>query len=193
MQYSLSEIKGLIKHRRTIYPEQYSERKVHKEIVESLLEAARWAPNHGMTQPWRFIVYMNESRMALSEGLSQLYRLHTPADQFNEMKFAKLQNRSLKSSVCIALWMQPDPNGKITEMDEMLACACAVQNMSLVAAAYDLGLFWSTPKLIHHPDINQLLEIPENAQCLGILYIGYPNMDWPKGQRRPIEYFTTWK
>ena len=61
MKYNLSEITEVIKNRRTIYPEMYSTRKVHKEIIEDLLNNAIWAPTHGLTQPWRFTVFMEDS------------------------------------------------------------------------------------------------------------------------------------
>jgi nitroreductase len=53
MKFSLSEITELIRTRRTIYPKDYSDRVVQKEIVERVLTNGTWAPTHGMTQPWR--------------------------------------------------------------------------------------------------------------------------------------------
>ena len=58
MLFNLSEINELIRSRRTIYPEQFSDRKVHIEQIEVLLNNAQWAPTHGNTQPWRFKVFM---------------------------------------------------------------------------------------------------------------------------------------
>lgn len=192
MHFSVSEITGLIAHRRTIYPEQFSNRKVHREIVEKLLDSARWAPSHGLTQPWRFKVFMEDSRVSLSDFLSNAYAEMFTGDKYNEKKHEMLRNRPLLSSVAIAVCMTPDKTNKIPEIEEVEATACAVQNMALVAAAYGLGLFWSTPKIIYHDGIKTFLNIEVTDKCLGILYIGYPAIEWPKGQRRPIEYFTEW-
>ena len=74
MKYNLSEITEIIKNRRTIYPKFFTSRKVHKEIVEHLLNNATWAPTHGNTQPWRFKVFMGESRSKLSNKLGDLYK-----------------------------------------------------------------------------------------------------------------------
>jgi hypothetical protein len=41
--------------------------------------------------------------------------------------------------------------------------------------------------------MNEFLDIGEKDKCLGLFYMGYPSIDWPKGQRKPIEYLTTWK
>ena len=40
--------------------------------------------------------------------------------------------------------------------------------------------------------MNEMLKIRDQDKCMGIIYLGYPNEDWPKGQRKPIEYVTEW-
>jgi len=193
VKYNLSEITEVIKNRRTIYPEQYSDRKIHKEIVEDVLNNGVWAPTHGKTQPWRFIVYLEDSKIELSNFLSRLYADKFKGESYNEMKFEKLKNRPLTAPVVIAIVMTPDPNEKILEIEEVEAVACAVQNMHLTSTAYGIGGFWSTPKLIYTKEMNEFLGIGEKDKCLGLFYMGYPAIDWPKGQRKPIEYLTTWK
>ncbi len=193
MKYNLSEITEVIKNRRTIYPEQYTERKIHKEIVEDVLNNAIWAPTHGKTQPWRFQVFMNESRNELSSFLSGLYSKQYQGEAFNKVKFNKLKNRPLESPVVIAVTMTPDVNKKISEIEEVEAVACAIQNMYLTCTAYGIGGFWSTPKLMYTQEMNSFLELKEGEKCLGLFYMGYPAIDWPKGQRKPIEYVTKWK
>lgn len=193
MKYNLSEITEVIKNRRTIYPEQYSERKVHKEIVEDVLNNAIWAPTHGKTQPWRFQVFMEDSRTLLSDFLSSLYRDKFTGEDFNELKFNKLKNRPLQASVAIALVMTREHDGKIIELEEIEAVACAVQNMYLTCTAYGIGGFWSTPKLCYTQEMKDFLGLSDSDKCLGIFYMGYPAIEWPKGQRKPIEYVTQWK
>ncbi len=194
MKYNLSEITQLIKDRRTIYPEQYSERKVLKDQVETILNNALWAPTHGNTQPWRFQVFMSEeSRKTLSEQLVKLYLENTPIEKQNEMKIAKLTNRPLNSSVVIAIIVKRDKKEKISEEDETMAVACAVQNMYLTCTAYGLGGFWATPGIARLPKFKEFLEIDEKDKCLGLFYIGYPAIEWPKAHRKPLEYVTEWK
>lgn len=194
MKHNLSDIINVIKDRRTIYPEQYTDRKVLKEIVEDVLNSAIWAPTHGKTEPWRFTVFMEEnSRQDLSNFLSSLYAEKFQGDKFNQMKFNKLKNRPMMSSVIIAINMTPDPKGNIREIEEIEAVACAVQNMYLTCTAYGIGGFWATPKLLDLPESKTFLELGENDKCLGLFYMGYPSIDWPKGHRKPIEYVTKWK
>ena len=192
MKYNLSEITEIIKNRRTIYPQFYSSRKVHKEIIEHLLQNATWAPTHGMTQPWRFKVFTEESRKILSDTLSMLYKQLTPTENFREDKFVKMQARPFQASAAIVAYMKRGDNPKIPEIEEISSVACAIQNLCLTATAYGIGSFWSTPKIIYTKEMNAFLKISDEDKCMGIIYLGYPNDEWPKGQRKPIEYLTEW-
>jgi nitroreductase len=193
MRYNLSEITEVIRNRRTIFPEQFSNRKVHREQLELILNNATWAPTHGMTQPWRFTVFTDDALIDLSEQLGRIYLGNIPKEKQNDAKLAKMMSRPKLASAVIAVSMKRDPDLRISEQDELLAVACAVQNMHLTCAAYGLGGFWSTPAVIHSADMNRFLELEEQDKCLGLFYIGYPAIEWPKGQRKPIEYVTTWK
>lgn len=192
MRYNLSEITELIRSRRTIYPEQFSERKVHREQIELIINNGLWAPTHGNTQPWRFQVFTEASLQRLSSFLGETYLKLIPEAQQNDMKLAKLMSRPLKSSVVIAIVMERQVEEKILEIEEMEAVACAIQNMHLTATAYGLGAFWSTPKIIYSQEMNQFLGINDKDKCLGLFYIGYPSIEWPKAHRKPMEYVTKW-
>lgn len=192
MRYNLSEINDLIRNRRTIYPEQFSERKVHREQVDLILQNAQWAPTHGNTQPWRFHVFMDKSRERLSQFLGQSYLTLTPKENQNDAKLAKLMRRPMISSVVIAVSMKRQAEEKILEIEEIEAVACAIQNMHLTCTAYGLGGFWSTPKLIYSMEMNNFLGLDSKDKCLGLFYIGYPSIEWPSAHRRPLEYHTEW-
>lgn len=192
MKYNLSEITDLIKDRRTIYPEQFSDRKVHREQIERILNNAIWAPTHGNTQPWRFKVFTESALEMLSDFLANWYVENTSEADFNTVKFQRMRERPLNSSVVIAICMERQPEGKIPEVEEIEAVACAVQNMHLTCTAYGLGGFWASPKVIYTPAMNTFLGLGEQDKCLGLFYIGYPSIEWPKAHRKPIEYVTEW-
>lgn len=192
MRHNLSEVVELIKDRRTIYPEYFSERKVHKEQIELLLNSAIWAPTHGMTQPWRFKVFMDEGKTRLGEFLHELYLEKVPKDQQNEIKLNRMTNRPARASAVIAVCMERQAEEKIPEIEEIGAVACAIQNMYLTCTAYGLGGFWSSPKFMYTKEMNDFLGIGEKDICMALFYVGYPSEEWPKGRRKPIEYVTEW-
>lgn len=193
MRYNLSEITELIRDRRTIYPEQYSDRKIHKEQIELLLNNAIWAPTHGLTQPWRFIVFQHEALQTLSQTLGEIYLAEVPKENQNDAKLAKMIRRPKQAGAVIAVILNREEGTKISERDDFAAVACAIQNMHLTATAQGLGMFWATPGVINSQRFSDYLNLNPGQQCVGLIYLGYPAIEWPKGQRKPIEYLTEWK
>ena len=193
MKYNLSEIVALIKDRRTVYPENYSSRKIQKEQIEQIINAAIWAPTHGSTQPWKFTVFQEDALKDLADFLGKTYLEIIPVGEQNDKKLAKLLTRPKLANVVVAVSMKRDESKKIREIEEIEAVACAIQNMLLTATAYGIGSFWSSPKVIYSKEMNQYLELESDDKCLGLIYLGYTKEEWPKGQRKPIEYVTTWK
>lgn len=193
MKYNLSEITEVIKNRRTIYPEDYTDRKVHPEIVKSILNNALWAPTHGNTQPWRFKVFMHNKVEELASFLPELYKSLVPEDKWSDKKITKLSTRPLMATAIIAVCMKRDENESIMEIEEIEAVACAVQNMHLTCTAYGIGGFWASPKIIYSPKMNNFLGLNDKDKCVGLFYLGYPKSEWPKGHRKPLEYVTEWR
>ncbi|MFT5336125.1 MAG: nitroreductase [Luteibaculaceae bacterium] len=192
MRFNVSEITDIIRDRRTVVPENFSDRKVHRELVEMMIGNAVWAPTHGKTQPWRFTVFQDNSLVRLGNKLAELYKSETPEEIFSLSKFEKLNNRPAMASVVIAVHMERQAEERIPEVEEVEAVACGVQNLLLTATAYGIGSFWSSPKLIYGQGFSEFLNIGPKDQCLGLIYLGYPKGEWPKGQRKPIEYVTQW-
>jgi nitroreductase len=192
---SLIETTALLRSRRSIKPADMDpERDVDRELIVTLLENASWAPTHGLTEPWRFRVYSGDARRGLASGLQTLYRETTSAAEFREDKHEKLGVNPLLAPVIIVAWVEPQVGGKIPEIEEIEAGACALQNLALSAVAAGLGSFWSSPPLIYTPQFNQWLGIGEAHRCLGLIYLGWPRGDRPspKSARKPINEKISW-
>jgi len=192
MKYSLSEVNDLMRNRRTIYPEQYTDRAVQRDMMEVILNNALWAPTHGKTQPWRFKVYMGEGRKHLSEKMLELYKRLTPSDKFSEAKYKRIGERISKTSVMVLLAMERTPGTKIPEIEEVEAVSCAAQNILLSATAYGLGAFWSSPGFLYDKASSEAFGFKPEDKLLGLIYFGYPAVDWPKSHRKPLEFVTDW-
>ena len=192
MRHNLSDTNELIRDRRTIFPEKYSSRKVHKEVVEEILRNGTWAPTHGMTQPWRFKVFIGEGVKRIGVRLPIWYKNFIGEEKFSQKKFEKLKARGEKCSVIIAVTMVPDSTGRIPVVEEIEAVACAVQNMYLTCTAHGIGGFYSTPGFLYTEEVKEFLNLEEGGRVLGLFYLGYPEGDWPKSHRKPLEYVTEW-
>src|SRR5680860_1021549 len=102
MKYNLSEINALIKDRRTIYPEFFSDRKVQREQIELLLNNAIWAPSHGLTQPWRYKVFMEEGKDRLGLFMREMYLKTVPEEKQKSIKLNRMTDRPARASAVIA-------------------------------------------------------------------------------------------
>jgi len=192
MQYPASVIDHLIQHRRSVKPDQYSGTPVDESIILQMLENARWAPTHGMTEPWRFTVFTGNGLRRFAEFTAKLYKSVTPADRFLEHKYTKLLSNPLKASHLILIGMKRQQNGKIPEVEEICAVACAVQNMQLTAKAHGAVSYWSTGGVTYDPQMKKVLGLEETDLCLGMLYIGNYNGAELVSPRAPAEDKTVW-
>ncbi len=187
-------IDEVIQRRRTIKPHMMSDAPISEADLRAVLEGARWAPSHGLTEPWRFRIYRGQARQKLADALASLYETSLPAEQQKPGKADKLREMSARAPVTMLVWMARQEIEKIAELEEIEAVACAVQNMQLVATARGLGTFWSTPPFLYQPEMNAWMGIGAKDRCLGVFYLGYPAnpAEWPSGRRKPIDEKIEW-
>lgn len=181
-------ILNIIKNRRSIFPVQYNDAPIAKEVIEKVLEAANWAPTHRKTEPWRFKVMQGETLEKLGLFLSLKY-LETEANP-KEFKAKKLIENPKKAGAIIAICMQRDPMKSVPEWEEIAAVAMAVQNMWLACTELGIGAYWSSPGLIKH--MGEFFDMNENEACLGFFYMGHYDGEIPDSARTPIENKTVW-
>jgi nitroreductase len=166
MRHNLSDVTDLMRDRRSISPEHFSSRKVHKEVVELMLTNATWAPTHGMTQPWRFAAYVGDGMHTIGPKLADWYR-QASGQAASDAKVKKLKARGERVTAMVIVGVKPDPSGRIDIRDERYAVACAMQNMYLTCTAHGLGGFWSTPSMIHLPEVREFAGFDMDTEVLG--------------------------
>ncbi|MFY9254043.1 MAG: nitroreductase [Fuerstiella sp.] len=187
------ELNLLIQSRRSVKPEQFSGKPVDDELVWEMLQNANWAPTHGMTEPWRFFVYSDAARMELGNLLAQIYQQVTPAESVKPAKAEKFRANAARSSHLIVIAMKRQLSGKIPEVEEIEAVACAVQNLHLTATALGVAGYWSSGNAICSTQLRDHLGLAERDRVLGLFYVGYPQGELPVGTRRPIEDKVVWQ
>ncbi|MCB0586246.1 MAG: nitroreductase, partial [Phaeodactylibacter sp.] len=152
MSLNAEQTNQLIRSRRAIFPNTYTEEPIPDEVIKEILENANWAPTHKRTEPWRFKVFRGEARRRLGEYLARWYKENTPSDKYLDRKYDKALNNPQRSSCVIAICMQRDPEERVPEWEELASVASAVQNMWLSCTAYGIGCYWSSPRSILEAD-----------------------------------------
>lgn len=192
--YNTAEINKLIQTRRSIYPAQYSGKRVDDEIIQQMLENANWAPNHKHTEPWRFIVFTDKGLDQLGKFQADIYKKVANAKgNFDESTMEKLRNKPLTASHVIAIGMKRDEKQSIPEVEEVAAVGAAVQNMQLTASAYGVGCYWGSGGITYMEEAKKALALEKEDKLLGFLYVGMPKEGfWPEGKRKPINDKINW-
>ena len=193
MKFNIEELNKIISQRRSLKPMKMSSKQIDDEIISRLLENANHSPSHGHTEPWRFVVFTNNGKQTLSDFQSNLYKEKMVGEQFKQGKYERLINNPLGVSHVIAICMKRQETEKLPVIEEQLAVACAVQNMHLTATCYGITALWSSGFPTYEQETLSFLNLSEKDQCLGFLYLGYPEDDqWPELSKRPISEKVTW-
>ena len=187
-----SAVDNAIRGRRTIKPKLFSNKPIEEALINRMLENANWAPTHGMTEPWRFHVFVGDARKRLADFLAATYKEISPPDEFKPNKYESMGRNPMLAQAVIVVGMKRQQAGKITELDEIMAVACAVENMHITAAANGLGAFWSTNVAAVSDQMREFIGLSGDDRALGLFYLGYPEGDWPTGQRGSVAEKIAW-
>jgi nitroreductase len=172
-----------IRQRRTVKPRDFSGDTIPKAEIQALLEAANWAPTHGYTEPWRFVVFTGEALARLGTFLAQQDQPKPEAEGFNAQRYQKLASRPTQASHVIAIGAHLGANPKIPEIEELSAVAMAVQNIWLTAHQRGLAGYWSSGALAYTEATRRFLGLAKGDRSLGFFYLGYPAKEPPQGRR----------
>ncbi|MFS0727011.1 nitroreductase [Paenibacillus sp. 1P07SE] len=166
---------------------------VERETILELLEAANWAPSHHATEPWFFIVMTGEGRSRLGEGYAAVVRAETDLpDEDSEAKAAKAYAKAFRAPAVIALVCKPSKQDKVMRIEELAATHAAAQNLLLTAHALGLAAIWRSGEPMYHPLMKQTFGLAEDDELVGLIYLGYPDIQPPQGRRGPVEEKILW-
>ena len=192
MDDAVAQLKRIIEGRRSIG--KVTDERPDRALIEQVLESATWAPNHRLTEPWRFVVLAGQAREALGWFMGEQNAARYPAGSTEaDTERARGARKALRAPVVIAVGVEPGIGEKVEEFEEIAAVAAATQNMLLTAHALGLGAKWSSGAIVHDPAVRKWLGLSERGQLLGFLYIGYPAMTSERSIRTPAADLTDWR
>lgn len=167
------DLETAIRTRRT--HKAYKPEPLPREQVAELLELARWAPNHHLTNPWRFRVV----------GPRALERLKEAAGP----EAAPKLDRAPTLIACTGLVCGED---EITAEEDLHATACAAYAVLLGAHARGLAAYWRTPGVLRTEAGREALGIGPGERFVGLLYLGRPVQKQRPPERAPLEQYAEW-
>ena len=161
-----------------------------QDVITRLLDAGVRAPNHFLTQPWRFVVLTGEARNELGEAWALGAR--------REGKDPDLvREKPMRAPVIIAVIERPKTaHKKVLAEEEHYATGAAIQNILLVAHAEGLGAMIRTGDAAALPEVRTYLGVSDDELIAALIYVGYPLEDEPERpltRRTPVSEITEWR
>ncbi|MCW3033417.1 MAG: hypothetical protein JWM60_1762 [Solirubrobacterales bacterium] len=166
------EVEKAIRTRRT--HKAFGPRPVEPAVLHELFELASWAPNHHLTNPWRFRVLGERTRAALME-LAE-----------SEQPGSAVKLRRAPTLVAVGARRSGE---EAQDREDMLATAVAAYIVLLGAHARGLAAYWRTVALLDDPRGRALLRVPDEETPLGLLYLGEPIQEQRVPERAPVGEF----
>lgn len=153
------------------------------EELDPLFDAARWAPNHKLTEPWRFRVLGDASRSALKIAAAGVAAAHAPEGADTELIGAVAAKKIDRAPTLVAVSCvrNADP---VLEAEDFAATAVASYIVLLAAHAQGLAGYWRTPEVLRDNAGTEALGIGPEEDVLGLLYLGRPNGALPAAPDR---------
>jgi nitroreductase len=165
------ELEHAIRTRRT--HKAYAPEPLDRTTLDELFELASWAPNHKLTNPWRFRVI----------GPHALERLKAAGG--DRVAAAKLDRAP--TLVAVSTTQSGDP---VLDEDDKLATGAAAYIVLLAAHGRGLAGYWRTPDVLRSPAGRAALRVPDEELLLGLLYLGHPRQEPRVPERAPVGEIT---
>jgi nitroreductase len=159
------ELETAIRTRRT--HKAYGSQPVDETTLRELLDLARWAPNHNLTNPWRFRVL----------GPRALARLK---DAAGPEAAGKLDRAPTLVAVSVV-----QAGDSIQDEEDLCATACAAYVVLLAAHGRGLASYWRTPAVLREPAGRAALGLADDERAIGLLHLGPPRQEQRVPERAP--------
>lgn len=152
----------------------YGPEPIGRETLDELLELARWAPNHDITNPWRFRVL----------GPSALALLKEAAGPEAGSKLDRAPTLVVASVV--------ESDDLVRREEDLCAAACATYIVLLCAHARGLAAYWRTPEVLRSVAGRFALSVQPDERVIGLIHLGRPRQERPVPERAPPGAYVTY-
>ena len=159
------------------------DRPVPDALVERLCEAATWAPNHKLTEPWRFAALREAARLTLGEAVAGTLAASGIVDP---ARLDRTRRKYLRAPVVLVIGCAPDPD-PVRHTEDRDAVAAGVQNLLLAATAAGMASYWATGIAAQSDAVRALCGFEVGTEIVALVYLGWPAGRAPdRGRSEPF-------
>jgi nitroreductase len=170
---------------------RFQDREVSRDEIARLIDAAIMAPNHRMTEPWRFVVLGDGSRTLFARRRGRLKALNAPEGEARDVIEEKVFQETAAVPAIIAVLAEVDEDPTVHEED-LAAVWMGIQNMSLAATGMGLGTHIRTGTMTEDWEVQKIVGANPGERLCALVYVGAPALTPAAKQRTPGSDRTTW-
>ena len=180
-----NDMQQLIRSRKTA--QRFSDEPIPEGAIQRAIECAITAPNHKVTNPWRFIRVGSDLRQRFEDFYIEL---KSESKTRSESQEQKLRNKVGDPPELLVVSQVLDDDD-FRRKEDYAAVSCAIQNLSLSLWSEGIYSKWASGSMTTHPKTYDWLEIDSHLQeIVGFIWIGYIREDYkdnPKPKRDPVQ------
>jgi 5,6-dimethylbenzimidazole synthase len=167
---------NIMKNRRDVRGNRFLDKTIEDEKLKSILEAGLTAPSVGYSQPWKFIVILDDKIKDevfdnFTKENKKAKEIFNSTDLYQQLKLEGIK----EAPVNIAVLYQEEQKDILgmTSMKKMgeYSVVCAIQNMWLMARALNIGLGWVS--ILDEKDLLNTIKAPKDTKLIAYLCLGY--------------------
>jgi len=168
-------------------------RPVPREAIARLLDAAVRAPNHKLTEPWRFAVLTGASRdrYAVIRRAHREGRFADPSAPEAARAIEKTWREAQETPAFIAVSCMLSDDA-VRREEDLAACWMAVANLLTAATAVGLGTYVRTGGILAEPALRELVGAAEGVRLIAVISVGWPAAEEAPRRRAPAAEKTVW-
>jgi len=160
---------------------------VSDAVVRELVEAATWAPNHRLTEPWRFTILSGDARRGAGDKWGESAARERGLTGEAARAFAQAQSDKFLRAPLVIVVSCVTAEDPIVAAEDHSATAAAVQNLLLEAHARGLGAMWRTGGAAYDAAVKEHLGLAQSDRIIAFVYLGAPEAPGPPPKARAVD------
>lgn len=158
--------------------------------LETIIEAATRAPDHGRLRPWRFVVIKGDARDKFVEVVQAATKARAPETTEKDLNVLAMKFKQQPMIIAVGAKIT---EGKILEIEQLLSAGAAAMNIMNAIHAMGYAGKWVTGANCYDPMVNKALGFEHPDRLVGLIYVGTEKMKLPEMERpKPSEFLSNW-